>query len=309
VPSPSEISPAAIAASERDLGATLVHERVVAGVEKHRFLSPGAEVSGLVETARTGLSALAAAGVTSIVDTTPLGFARVPELVSGLADASPVPVVWTTGLDPRSMPSAVHDLTAERLAGALIAELQDGIAGTGVRAEALTLAGCGSDEELARKLLLAIGFAHAETGAPIIASAGGDRGVRQLDGLMAHGIEPDRVLVAHLDDADGCVRTIDEAAGRGARLGFTRIGDADGIDDGARAALAAYAIRRYGVERVCLGCDAAVTIAGDAADAAPYDALPGFRERLAAAGLDTDTIDAASRQGAAALLQSEGFHG
>jgi predicted metal-dependent phosphotriesterase family hydrolase len=148
-------------------------------------------------------------------------------------------------------------------------------------------------DDLADKLVLAASFAHAETEAPVIALGGGEFGCWQARRLLARGADPERVVVAGLGGAEISFAELDEVAATGVHLGFTNIGQGSILDREPRAALLAYAIRRYGVRRICLGTGSCSSWYGGP-QAPPKtwgaDALLDIRRRLLSYGIDASEV-------------------
>jgi predicted metal-dependent phosphotriesterase family hydrolase len=275
------------------LGRTLVAERIVEGVDGQRYVRGEADADALSGGVRTLFASLEAAGVRTLLDLTPIGYARSPELVQQLAGASAVQVACATGLDLACAPGEILELPATRLAELLIAELTDTLPGVGSAAAAITLAAARGGNALDERLVMAVAFAHAETGAPVILLAGSDQTAQRTGELIGKGVDPENLLVTGLDGASISFAAVDETARHGVQLGLVACGGraTDGL---ARAAIVAYAIRRYGAERVTLS----IAARGEADGASPSR----FLELLAGYGVAPETIEAVLTEAPRAVL-------
>jgi predicted metal-dependent phosphotriesterase family hydrolase len=256
----------------------------------------GDEAERAAEAAMAALAAASAAGIASVVDVTPIEAGRDLALLARAAAAAGVNVICSTGLGAESegVSPAFRSLTAVQLADVYIAELTDAVPGTSARAGAISVAAGREAGELDDRAALAAAFAHAETGAPVLARAVGPQLPELVDRLVGRGIDPDRLVACDLDAREAGWSVLAAVAKRGARLGFTYIGD-DALDEDARAATIAYALRRYGPHRVCVGSGSAAwtrelpgaVTADGATGGAGY---PGLLKRVASFGVPADLV-------------------
>lgn len=236
-----------------DLGATLVDEHVLRAPAGYRYW-PGEDEQAVLDQCAAALRALSGAGIDAIVDTTTIEGGRDVELIRRASEAAGLAVVCSTGVDAASdgVAQAFRSLPAPRLADVFVTELAEGVPGAGVRAGALTVA-FGTPDSFDDVALLAVAFAHAETGAPVLLQAPPAQAEARVDALLAHGVDPERIVVRGVDAPETTFAVVDGLARRGVGLGFTD----GGLDERARAALFAYALRRYGPGRLSVGTGAA----------------------------------------------------
>ncbi len=283
------------------LGRTLVDEHVLVGLHGHdRWESAESARESVRAGVVASLTQLRSSGVDTIVDTTVLGGGRLPGLQREASAAAGLNVICSTGLPTAAdgIPRALAVLDAVRLADILIRELAEAMHGSEQRAGVIAVGAAGETSDFDRAAVAAAAFAHAETGAPVFARSGPDLGDRQAERLMARGVDPERILVTGLGGPGASFESVERLAKRGVRLGFTRIGQANGPDEDGRAALAAYAIRRHGPERVCLSMGSwAYWLAADALPAAMavdrergFGALGEFLVRLRQWGISEAQI-------------------
>jgi phosphotriesterase-related protein len=282
---------------ESGMGQVLVHEHLVRGLLGHEYFTlagaPAAEPDALA----AALSGLAAAGIETIVDATTIGAGRDVELLRAVARKSGVRIVCSTGLDVADAEATgFGTLDADGIAEVFTRELSAGIPGSDARAGALVL-GLGAEAHpFDEALTLAVAFAYAETGAPVLARAGTARDVLwQVERLMARGVDPERLVALHLDRPSTSWETLDAIASTGARLGFTRIGH-DDLHEDARAAMVAYAIRRHGADRLCLSMSSwggwlGPTPAPEIEPERGFGFLDGFLERLRGLGVSAGELE------------------
>jgi 5-phospho-D-xylono-1,4-lactonase len=215
------------------LGVTDAHE--------HLFLrtpeTPGQELEDpdrAVEEVRDAQSA----GLASIVEMTPIGLGRRPELLRAVSQATGVPIVAATGYHRDVHYAADHwvrEATVETLAERVIADLEDGMhprdwddpAAPLDAARAGAIKAGASYHHISPaegRRLEAIGIASRRTGAAILVHCEiGTAAHEIVDRLESHGVAPDRIALAHLDrNPDPELHA--EIAGRGVTLEYDTAG-------------------------------------------------------------------------------------
>lgn len=217
-----------------NLGRTDYHE--------HLFqvspLLPGDELD---DEDRSGAEAalLRGAGIDAMVDATPIGLGRNPEAVARISSGVGLAVVLTTGVHREAHYPDEHWLrtrTEAELAGQFARELTQALPhadgpqnaraaltpdGRPVRAGMLK-AGIGywSISPFEHRVLAAVATAHRQTNAPVmIHLEHGSAAHQVLDLLATLGVEPHRVVLAHVDRNPDSSHLV-ELAARGAYLGF-----------------------------------------------------------------------------------------
>ncbi|MGW1377401.1 phosphotriesterase family protein [Streptomyces sp. NPDC002446] len=236
------------------------------------------------EAAAAELSAFRAAGGAAVIQWTPYGMGRGAAELPRLSRESGVRIVAATGLH-----QAVHyapevlDRVRPDLAGLFVAELTEGIGGTGPRAGMIKVAGGfhGLDRH-ARYVMAAAAEAQQATGAAIGVHL--ELGTGALDVLELlcgqRAVPPDRVILGHLNRSPDLV-VHRAAAQAGAYLAFDGPSRAHQATDWRLPdALAALADAGFG-DRILLGGD--TTTAGarsvNGGPGMPY-LLRRHRERL-----------------------------
>ena len=218
------------------LGVVLMHEHVITRspglAADYPSTYPRAEAASR---SIDGLGALRECGIDTIVDHTTYDLGRDVELLAEVSQASGVQIVAATGvwIDPQRY---WQKRAATEAAELLIWDLEEGIAGTGIRAGvikcAVDVAGMTDPVE---RVLRACAIAHRTTGAHVSThtDAAGRVGLDQLRVFAEEGVDPRRVVIGHCGDTEdlGYLRELLEA---GAYLGMDRFGVEDLLADSKR---------------------------------------------------------------------------
>ena len=208
-----------------DLGATMAHEHVLltsAGI--NRTFPELAERERTRDKAVAQLTAASEGGLGAIIDVTPMDLGRDIGLLREVSEASGIRIVASTGVW-FDVPRIFWSMKPEEIAPLFVREIQVGIEGTGIRAGAIKVAShVGGVTPEAEIILRAAAIAQRETGVPISChSYAPERvGDRQLDVLLAEGIDASRIYIGHSDDSDD----LDYLTGvvtRGAWLGLDHL--------------------------------------------------------------------------------------
>lgn len=198
-----------------DLGVTDAHE--------HLFLrspeTPGQEMDDL-DRATAEVVDAAAAGMGALVEMTPIGLGRRPDLLRGVSEATRVPIIGATGFHRDVHYAADHWALAasvETLAERVIADLERGMhpsdwddpdAALDVARAGAIKAGASYHHisQAEGRRLEAVAIASQRTGAGILVHCEIGTAAHQIvDRLESHGASPDRIALAHMDrnpDAD-----------------------------------------------------------------------------------------------------------
>jgi len=222
--------------SADELGETLIHEHVFVGSpELDRNLPhPEWDEQVAIEQAVAGFERLYDLGVRTVVDLTVPGLGRDVERVRLVAERVPINLIASTGYYTSDvLPQYFRTHGPGRLVGGpdplielFVGDIEQGIAGTGIRAGMLKVAsdieGITPDVE---RVFTAASVAHQQTGVPITthshaATAGGREQQRLLTRL---GVPLDRVVIGHSGDSSD-LDYLRELADNGSYLGFDRLG-------------------------------------------------------------------------------------
>jgi phosphotriesterase-related protein len=168
-----------------------------------------------------------AVGVTALVECSPVGVGRRVDLVRAVSAATNFPIVVPTGIYREPwIPAWAHVASEDKLRDWMLAELQDEIEATGVRAAWIKLsAGDDGITECETKILRAAAAAGAATNAMIGSHTIRGRVVRdQLDIIEDAGYTPERFIWIHTQ-AEPDFELHLEMARRGAWLEYDGIGN------------------------------------------------------------------------------------
>lgn len=242
---------------------------------------------------------------------------RVPdhaERLRAVARETGLNIVMGTGAYIRRFhPAWIAGESEDQLTERFVAELVEGVDGTGVRAGLIGEIGLGHPEvhEDEWKVLRAAGRAQLETGAPIVIHQTDRAGVtphRALDELAMLGVAPQRVVIGHAATC-GPLEPLVAAAQRGAYVAFDTVGISADIGTWDMPGENWYAQRvaelceRGHAERVLLSQDVAHKRALHAYGGPGYDhVLATLVPKLRAVGLDEATVQTLLVDNAARLL-------
>jgi predicted metal-dependent phosphotriesterase family hydrolase len=179
-----------------------------------------------------------ATGIRTIVEMTPIGCGRRPDLLRALSERTGVHVVAATGYHRDAhYPGGhwVYEASVERLAEAILADLRDGMHPADWMDPDLPLdsakagvikAGASYQRITAaeRRRLVAAAIASRETGVAVLVHTEiGTCGHDVVDVLNSEGVRPDRIILAHLDRNPDLELHV-EIAARGVWLEYDTIG-------------------------------------------------------------------------------------
>lgn len=247
-----------------DLGVTDAHE--------HLFLrtpvTPGQEMEDL-DRATEEVRSAASAGLRSIVEMTPIGLGRRPDLLRAVADATGVAIIGASGYHRDShYPTDhwVHQASLETLAERVVMDLEVGIhpadwddpSRPPDPARAGAIKAGASYHHLSpgeRRRLEACALASRRTGAPILVHAEiGTAGHEIVDLLEGFGVAPDRIALAHMDrNPDWELHA--EIADRGVTLEYDTFGRTKYHPDSVVLDLLERMVEAGHADRLMLGCD------------------------------------------------------
>ena len=209
------------------LGVILPHEHIFVDLgpiedENWKYADPDAVVAMMVPE----LEKARAAGVTALVECTPMGVGRRADIVKAVSEAAHFPVVVPTGIYREPwVPQWAYEAPLEKIRDWMIAELTGEIEGSGVQAAWIKLSA--GDEGLTpveAKILRAAAQAGKETGAVIGSHTIKGRVVKdQLRILEEEGYTPERFIWIHTQAEENFDLHL-EVARRGAWLEYDSLG-------------------------------------------------------------------------------------
>jgi predicted metal-dependent phosphotriesterase family hydrolase len=168
------------------------------------------------------------AGGFCLVELTPMGLGRDPEALVRASEETGVHVVMGTGIYHEvHHPDTIAGLDDVAIAELLVKEVTEGVGDTGIRAgiigEQGTYTGPMTDREAV--VFRASAMAAVETGVAVTTHTHlGRNALDQIDVLTSQGLDPDRIVIGHLDDGEPDLDLIREIINRGAWAQFDDIG-------------------------------------------------------------------------------------
>ncbi len=209
------------------LGFTLMHEHLIvssAGIPRNY---PKLLGDGFMDLLVDELTRVREGGIKTIVDATTLDLGRDVNLLVEASRRSGVNIIATTGwwLD---VPRSFTGVSADQLSQLFISDIQEGIAGTNIKAGILKgasdVSGITPSEEI---ILRGVARAHLQTNAPIMlhSYSPGQIGKLQISILRDEGVDLRRVKLDHSNDTtdveyltwlmdQGCYLGLDRYPGR-----------------------------------------------------------------------------------------------
>jgi phosphotriesterase-related protein len=252
-----------------ELGTTLIHEHLFVGHPELdlNFPHPEWDEAALVEAAVHGLDRLWGLGIGTVVDLTVLGLGRDVARVATVAARSKVNLLAATGYYTADvLPAYFHTHGPELLVDGpeplvefFLRDLEEGIAGTGIRAALIKVVtdrpGLTPD---VRRVLEAAAVAHQQTGVPITTHthAPSQNGRDQLSFLQKRDVDPSLLVIGHCGDTED-VAYLRELMDAGATIGMDRFGMEHVLPDERRVATVLALLELGYADRMVLSHDAA----------------------------------------------------
>ncbi len=251
------------------LGTTLIHEHVFVGHPELDLNLPHPEwcEDDAIESAVTGVELLWELGVRTVVDLTVPGLGRDVARVRRVAERTRVQLVASTGYyTPDVLPAYFHTHGPGRLVGGpepllelFLRDIEEGIAGTGVRAAMLKVV---TDQQGltpdVRRVMEAAATAQRRTGVPITTHthAPSGNGRDQLRFFLDRGVGPDRLVIGHCGDSQD-LDYLRELMDAGATIGMDRFGMEHVLPDDTRLSTVLTLLQDGYADRMVLSQDAA----------------------------------------------------
>lgn len=290
-----------------DLGVVLPHEHVFTDlVREYR----GTGLLNDEHLACQELGLLPAAGGNTLVDLTPDEIGRDPAALRRVSEATGVTIIMGCGhyRDPYLNRDWFDQHTVDAVADELVADIEEGVRGTGIRPG--IIGEIGADKwyisAAEERSFRAAARAHARTGLTISTHAARwPVGLEQLKLLAEEGVDPRRVIIGHADTVPSPGYHL-ELARQGCYVSFDSIGTGTRYDLG-RAVDYVMALVRAGFgAQVLLSHDVFLRghLRADGGCGYGY-LLTDFLPMLAAAGLDPEETRALVTANPRAALTGE----
>jgi len=185
----------------KDLGFTLMHEHVMSqGLVAQNF--PELFGEGFMDRIINGVTEATKEGVDTIVDATTYDLGRDVSVLADIARQTNVNIIACTGWW-MNLPEYIAGAPPDLYADLFVREIQEGIAGTGIKAGILkSAADHGGVTATGEIMLRAVARAHCRTLVPIMlhSDALGQVARQQLAILKEEGVDLNRVAVDHVND-------------------------------------------------------------------------------------------------------------
>jgi len=185
------------------LGITAPHEHIIADIFRH-----SGNPDNILEDpdlAAEELLYFGRAGGRAIVDVTPIELGRSPAKLRQIAERTNLNVIMGTGYYVDAVyPDTVREHTSQELADAMIQEITEGVGEEKVKAGIIGEIGSGRYHMSAaeERVFRAASRAQRATDAAITTHASlGHHGLQQLEILKEEGVDPQRVIVGHVDSS------------------------------------------------------------------------------------------------------------
>jgi phosphotriesterase-related protein len=218
------------------LGETLMHEHVfILSTEiMQNFPEPWGEEDERLADAVARLNELKSRGVDSIVDLTVIGLGRYIPRIQRVAAQTDINIIVATGVYTyNDVPMYFHFRGAgttlggpEMMIDMFVKDIEEGIAGTGVKAAILK---CATDQPGVtpgvERVLRAVAQAHRQTGVPISTHthAHTERGLEQQRIFEEEGVDLSRVVIGHSGDTTD-IAYLEKLIANGSYIGMDRFG-------------------------------------------------------------------------------------
>ena len=275
------------------LGRTLMHEHIFC--DMYRVTGRLNELLNDEALSVNELAALRKAGGTALVEVTTPDLGRDPEALCRVAEKTELHIIMGTGWYRQPFyPPEIDRLLMNELADMIIAELTDGVEGTGIPAGIIGEIGVHSDYATAQeeRVLRAAARAQKATGAPLTTHASMyPVGLLQLEVLKDEGTDLSRVIIGHCDTYldQSYHLAILEA---GAYVQFDTVGRNHMNPDSRRARAFVELVRLGWRDKLLLSSDRCHRSDLCAFGGVGYDyVFTGFFDLLRAMGIDDETLD------------------
>ncbi len=211
-----------------ELGFTLMHEHLKVESPNVRanwpHLFPDYDRAAEIDYAVKVLDEAYETGIHTIVELTTVDLGRDTEFVQEVAERSPVHLIVSTGIHSHP-PLYLSRGDPDLIVPLYVHDIEEGIAGTGIRAGVIKVATDAAVTEANAVQLRAAARAHRQTGAPIIthSSAPAETGRDQQDLFEEEGVDLTRVLIGHVGDTTD-LDYLTSLLERGSIIGMDRFG-------------------------------------------------------------------------------------
>jgi len=276
-----------------ELGFALPHEHVMcdfigaADTGPHRW-----EREDVIEVMRPYLERVCELGVRGFVDCSPAFIARDPLVLRQLSELTGLHIVTNAGLYKEPfLPGYAFEESADELAARWIAEFEEGIGDTGVKAGFIKIAvNPGRLIPIQQKIVRAAARTHLATGALIVShTVSGLAALEQLDVIEEEGVAAERFVYVHADEEPETAHHF-EVAARGAWVEYDQLREEE---EERHLRLVAAMVDAGYADQLMISHDAGWYQVGEerGGQVRDYEYIPGvFLGKMREAGLDEGVI-------------------
>lgn|GEM_PF-63076 len=211
--------------SKDKLGKTYMHEHIIADLSGVR--KDNDSVMTDVSEALAEIEYAISAGINTFLDVSCIGMGRDVGKLKEISEKSGVNIICSTGFYLKSYyPQYIFEEEAEQIAERLIAEIESGIDGTGIKPGIIGEIATGKNEfDLDnKKIFKAAALSHKKTGLPITTHCSeGTMALEQIEFLTNLGVKNTKIIVGHMDLLTDFYK-LAEIFKTGVYLGFDTIG-------------------------------------------------------------------------------------
>ncbi len=286
-----------------ELGTTLMHEHLFTFSSDALMNFPQTfDADRSYARVRSKLEAMKSRGVDTVVDLTVMGLGRDINHIAAIASSVDVNIIVATGCYNRngvpppyfmyqsdSLTHPTFDLPPEEpdaLVQLFMTDIQDGIAGSGIKAAILK---CVTDVEGLTagnvRVLRAVARTHLATGVPISthSDSATRRGLDQQMIFAEEGVDLSRVVIGHAGDSTD-LNYLEELLANGSYLGMARFGYDHILSFEERVGVVAELCRRGHANRMVLShdsvCSGFFALPGDLTDRVPWPHLTDLHDTV-----------------------------
>lgn len=290
------------------MGFTLMHEHVFLIDPAMRHALPAwVDIEEAVELAVRQAQAAKAAGVTTLVDLTPIHLGRDVEIIRRVAEASGLNIIVSTGFYTVEGPWMLT-WQPDRLVDYLLPEITEGVQGTSIRAGMIKCATDHAVTPVNEVMLRTAARLHRATGVPISTHSDvwAGTGKLQQEIFAEEGVDLSRVVIGHCGDSADLAYLCD-IMDRGSFLGMDRFG-LDGLAFGevrfptreARVKTVVELCRLGYTDRLVLSHDYSPIQNADVYEWLPREAVTGLLPNWNWCSISTEVLPALEKEGLSA---------
>jgi len=240
-----------------NMGFTLMHEHVLVMWPAYYQQYPEAfDRDALMQLSIKKLTAAREAGVTTMVDLTPIDLGRNAAFIKEAAEKSGMQIIVPTGFY-YSRPFHFAGRQDSDMTDLMVRDITQGISTTGIRANVIKCATEPAMDAMNERVLRASARAHRATGVPICTHTfpANRTGLDQQRVFREEGVDLGRTVIGHSDDSDD-ISYLEQLIQNGSYCGMDRIGIQRPRNDEQRADMVAALCAKGYANRITLSHDA-----------------------------------------------------